>query len=74
MAEQTIEAGSEVVLKSGGPRMIVDWVQDEFACCTWFDGKKRMQDKFYLVTLRLVDQAAMTPSAVKPSPRVFGPG
>jgi uncharacterized protein YodC (DUF2158 family) len=47
----TFKPGDKVVLKSGGPEMVVDGGGDETTTCTWFDGKKRMQAQFTTVTL-----------------------
>ena len=44
MAE-TITEGAVVELKSGGPRMSVEWVRDGTAYCTWFDDKAMQHSK-----------------------------
>jgi len=55
MGNETIEAGDVVEVKSGGPRMTVDWVEEGEVCCTWFSRSKREQAKFRLTTLKKVD-------------------
>lgn len=49
----TIEAGSVVTLKSGGPKMTVRWVEDGDAYCQWFDGNKEAGSKFSVAQLSL---------------------
>ncbi|MCK4413806.1 MAG: DUF2158 domain-containing protein [Candidatus Eisenbacteria sp.] len=61
MAEE-IKAGDVVQLKSGGPRMTVEWVDKDrltdrpVACCKWFEGKKLMGDTFELISLKRVEE------------------
>lgn len=73
MAEQTIEAGSEVMLKSGGPSMTVKLVEHGEAWCVWFHGTEAKEKGFATATLKLVDHSAMMPGVVNPRPRAFGP-
>lgn len=51
-----IKTGDTVQLKSGGPVMTADWVSDEHgvmtAYCSWFDGKKKMGDRFPVTSLK----------------------
>jgi uncharacterized protein YodC (DUF2158 family) len=54
MAE-TIEPGSKVVLKSGGPLVTVKWVNEDQAYCEWFDGKKLLADQFAITSLDIGD-------------------
>jgi len=45
------KAGDVVQLKSGGPKMTIRWIEDDEAYCEWFDGKKKLGDKFTLTSL-----------------------
>ena len=51
MTEQ-IKVGDEVMLKSGGPRMTVEWIGENSvtklpaAVCTWFDKNEKKSDTF----------------------------
>jgi len=51
--------GDIVQLKSGGPKMTVDVLQDRAgrlqAMCTWFNGAIRMSDLFELHSLRSLE-------------------
>lgn len=49
-----IEAGSVVILKSGGPEMTVRWVENDEAYCQWFDGKQEKGAKFAVIQLNVV--------------------
>jgi uncharacterized protein YodC (DUF2158 family) len=55
---QTLKLGDVVQLKSGGPRMTVDRVDDDgrLIHCCWFEGATRKTDVFEIFALRLVDQ------------------
>ena len=53
MAEE-IAAGAVVELKSGGPRMTVEWTEEGRAYCQWFQGTKKFDGMFQLTSLRLV--------------------
>ncbi|WP_326525899.1 YodC family protein [Sphingomonas sp.] len=46
-----IVAGDIVQLKSGGPYMTVEWIEDGVAFCSWFDVKKQIKDRFQIVAL-----------------------
>jgi uncharacterized protein YodC (DUF2158 family) len=51
--------GDIVRLKSGGPKMVVDFVEEQYGetmvCCRWFvDEKKFMQERFHPDTIELV--------------------
>lgn len=48
MAEE-IKAGDIVVLKSGGPKMTVAWVEEGDALCEWFDAKNESKTKRFSV-------------------------
>jgi uncharacterized protein YodC (DUF2158 family) len=43
--------GDVVVLKSGCPKMTVDFFENGMVNCSWFDGKKRFSDSFQPETL-----------------------
>jgi uncharacterized protein YodC (DUF2158 family) len=51
-----ISAGIVVQLKSGGPDMTVNFVNDvmQTAECSWFEGKKRHTETFTLASLKVV--------------------
>jgi uncharacterized protein YodC (DUF2158 family) len=54
-----IKAGDVVQLKSGGPEMVVNFVEHdgvEIASCSWFDKTKKESGRFPVVTLRLVSK------------------
>lgn len=55
MGTGPLKPGDVVTLKSGGPKMTVDWTNDEDTACTWFVGSKREQAKFYTATLVKAD-------------------
>ena len=48
MSKQTFKAGDVVRLKSGGPKMTILWIEDEYgvmtASCQWFDSKNELKD------------------------------
>jgi len=56
MAE--IKAGDVVQLKSGGPEMTVNFVENdgggEVAACSWFIKDKRQDGRFAVTSLKLV--------------------
>jgi uncharacterized protein YodC (DUF2158 family) len=58
MAE--IKAGAVVQLKSGGPQMTVNFVEDQdgtlVAACSWFVNNKRESDRFPVATLVVVPE------------------
>jgi len=47
MAEDTIDEGNVVILKSGGPKMTVVWVDEFKASCTWFDKDQKIQQQSF---------------------------
>ena len=51
-----LKAGDVVQLKSGGPKMTIDWIDSDTATttCTWFEGAKRNQAQFSSSSLVLV--------------------
>lgn len=53
------EPGDTVVLRSGGPPMTVDIVSERYgimtAWCSWFDGRKKVEDTFPVTSLRKSD-------------------
>lgn len=52
----TIQPGSLVRLKSGGPKMTVDSVDStqQHANCSWFKGKKHRRAQMSLATLHVL--------------------
>lgn len=54
------QPGDVVTLKSGGPKMTVEQMGDEYGkakvWCVWFDGQKQMSSKFEPNTLKVVTQ------------------
>lgn len=56
-SEQTLKPGDVVRLKSGGPRMTVDWIDTDGheIICTWFKGDERHRDRFGWNSLQLVE-------------------
>lgn len=50
MADQLLKPGDVVQLKSGGERMTVESVVEQFGSpvvnCVWFDSKKVMREQF----------------------------
>ena len=58
MAE--IKAGNVVQLKSGGPEMTVNFVEDDagtqVAACSWFLNNKKESSRFPVSTLKLVSE------------------
>jgi uncharacterized protein YodC (DUF2158 family) len=56
-----IKAGDVVQLKSGGPEMTVNFVENdsgtEVAACSWFINNKKESSRFPVVTLKLAAQA-----------------
>lgn len=57
-----MQPGDVVQLKSGGPQMTVESVEEKGVICTWFDAKKiRMQDRFDEVTLAHVAARPLRP-------------
>ena len=56
MAVNEIVKGSVVLLKSGGPKMTVAWVEDGEVGCEWFNDKMEPQFKAFPATsLKLYD-------------------
>jgi uncharacterized protein YodC (DUF2158 family) len=53
MVEPTMQPGSLVLLKSGGPLMTVQSVDQSGVTCTWFDKNNLKTMKFPAVTLEL---------------------
>jgi uncharacterized protein YodC (DUF2158 family) len=55
---ENIAVGSVVVLKSGGPKMTVNFFADNGnAHCSWFDSKKELQSASFSITgLRLATE------------------
>ncbi len=52
-----IKAGDVVQLKSGGPEMTVNFVENEEAACSWFVNNKKESSRFPVVTLKLAAQS-----------------
>ena len=58
---QPFEKGDVVRLKSGGPKMTVDEVEESQVYCVWFDDKNtRKQDRFEAATLEAAASAGNT--------------
>ena len=55
-----IKAGDVVQLKSGGPEMTVNFVENssgtEEAACSWFVNSKKESSRFPVSTLKLVSE------------------
>ncbi len=49
---ETFKVGDEVKLKSGGPAMTVEEVNEAGIWCVWFDGKKAERQIFQSATLK----------------------
>jgi uncharacterized protein YodC (DUF2158 family) len=47
------KAGDIVRLKSGGPKMTIDTIDNSFATCVWFEGTERKQDVFSLASIEI---------------------
>ncbi len=45
-------SGDQVMLKSGGPVMTVNYVHNDIANCVWFSGKKMESGNFKINTLK----------------------
>lgn len=52
-----MKEGDVVVLKSGGPRMTIEEINDDAALCQWFDGTKAQRERFPLKSLELYKMA-----------------
>jgi uncharacterized protein YodC (DUF2158 family) len=46
-----IAEGDVVQLKSGGPEMTVEWIENGEAYCVWFDSKKQTGSTFKVSSL-----------------------
>lgn len=59
MSEQ-IKKGDVVELKSGGPKMTVEWVEEEdgemTAYCVWFKENQKEGDRFSTSALNLISE------------------
>jgi uncharacterized protein YodC (DUF2158 family) len=55
MMDNTIKRGTLVMLKSGGPVMVVDDVGPDAAICVWFAKHKHKEYSFPLTTLTVID-------------------
>lgn len=47
-----LKAGDTVRLKSGGPLMTISVISAATVFCVWFDGKKKMVEKFNRESLK----------------------
>lgn len=60
MANETFKAGDVVKLRSGGPEMTVDYVEDNgYAYCTWYDFNTHALNSeraFRLTSLKIVSE------------------
>lgn len=57
--ENQLKEGHVGVLKSGGPKMTIELIEDEMASCIWFDGKEPKQHHFKLILLKHPDPIAI---------------
>ena len=56
MANNIIEMGNVVQLKSGGPKMTVSRIKDENVECTWFDkDNQKVVAEFNIILLHVPD-------------------
>lgn len=59
MADDQLQVGDTVRLKSGGPLMTISSIQDEYgtmqAWCEWFDDKKAPQARSFALTSIIKD-------------------
>jgi uncharacterized protein YodC (DUF2158 family) len=53
-----LKVGENVQLKSGGPVMTIDSMDETEAICQWFDGNKLQRGTFALAALRRADETA----------------
>ena len=54
MSDNSIQKGSTVTLKSGGPLMTVEYIDSyEAVSCSWFDGKSVKRADFQLAALKI---------------------
>lgn len=61
MADEKIQLGDTVTLKSGGPVMTVESVDyDDSFWCSWFDGKQDKTRVFKTIALKKVDPEKYT--------------
>ncbi|MDP8208157.1 MAG: DUF2158 domain-containing protein [Candidatus Electryonea clarkiae] len=53
-----IKPGDVVRLKSGGPKMSVQWINDEVnqVNCTWFDGKDKLEKKNFAAEVLIKEE------------------
>jgi uncharacterized protein YodC (DUF2158 family) len=62
--------GDVVKLKSGGPKMTIDGIDDytggRFAKCPWFDGTMNKEKLFSLASLKHVEESAVRTGQAKP--------
>lgn len=51
MSEVQFKSGDVVILRSGGPKMTIRWVEEEYgtltASCSWFDTKGEIREKTF---------------------------
>jgi uncharacterized protein YodC (DUF2158 family) len=50
-----LKAGDVVELKSGGPTMTIEWIDNRGAMCLWFDGSDAKQKLFSVASLVKAD-------------------
>lgn len=58
-----LKVGDIVWLKSGSPKMVVDFLKETSCICVWFDGTKRIEGNFKSDTLTKEDP---NPNPLKP--------
>jgi uncharacterized protein YodC (DUF2158 family) len=58
---EEIKPGDVVVLKSGGPKMTVKFVEDGEAACSWFTNDKVSERRFSIEMLALANSSGTIP-------------
>lgn len=56
------KVGDVVWLKSGSPKMVIDYVKENSCICVWFDNNKRVEGNFQKNTLTKEDPNYVPPN------------